>query len=157
MQKLCQPTLGERLTFGTKLARIVCVGERQPILLAQDLHRLAWHENCIDYFGKKTPDFNFILYDIIIYLTKSVIREIIRYTKNKGDNMINLDYIYDVIDAAKSDKAFDKANIKDIADLHGVCPEHVAVDIATRRQDIEEVKEARKSLATFKNELDKLG
>ena len=71
--------------------------------------------------------------------------------------MLNLDYIYDVIDAAKSDKAFDKANIRDISDLHGVDPAHVAVDIATRRQDIEEVKEARKSLATFKNELDKLG
>jgi len=71
--------------------------------------------------------------------------------------MTNLDYIYDVIDAAKSDKAFDKANIKDLADLHGVCPEHVATDIATRRQTIEEVKEARKSLTTFKNELDKLG
>jgi hypothetical protein len=71
--------------------------------------------------------------------------------------MMNLDYIYDVIDAAKSDKAFDTANIIDIADLHGVCPEHVAADIATRRQDMEAVKEAFKSLATFKNELDKLG
>tara|TARA_Y100000004_G_C8818814_1_gene370954 strand:+ start:389 stop:604 length:216 start_codon:yes stop_codon:yes gene_type:complete len=71
--------------------------------------------------------------------------------------MTNLDYIYDVIDAAKSDKAFDKANIRDISDLHGVCPEHVAVDIATRRQDIQAVKEARKSLSVLKNELDKLG
>lgn len=71
--------------------------------------------------------------------------------------MMNLDYIYDVIDAAKSDKAFDKANIRDIADLHGVCPEHVATDIATRRQDIQAVKEARKSLSVLKNELDKLG
>lgn len=71
--------------------------------------------------------------------------------------MINLDYIYDVIDAAKSDKAYDKANIKDIADLHGVCPEHVAVDIATRRQEIEEVRKAKLSLAQLKAELDKLG
>ena len=71
--------------------------------------------------------------------------------------MLNLDYIYDVIDAAKSDKAFDKANIRDIADLHGVCPEHVAIDIATRRQDIDEVRKAKLSLAELKNELDKLG
>ena len=71
--------------------------------------------------------------------------------------MINLDYIYDVIDAAKSDKAFDKANIRDLSDLHGVCPEHVAVDIATRRQDIEEVRKAKLSLAQLKAELDKLG
>ena len=63
--------------------------------------------------------------------------------------MLNLDYIYDVIDAAKSDKAFDKANIRDLSDLHGVCPEHVAVDIATRRQDIEEVKRAKESLKVF--------
>ena len=69
--------------------------------------------------------------------------------------MLNLDYIYDVIDAAKSDKAFDKANIKDLADLHGVCPEHVATDIATRRQDIEEVRKSKLSLAQLKNELDK--
>jgi hypothetical protein len=41
--------------------------------------------------------------------------------------------------------------------LHGVCPEHVAADIVTRRQDMEAVKESFKSLATFKNELDKLG
>lgn len=71
--------------------------------------------------------------------------------------MTNLDYIYDVIDAAKLDKAFDRANIRDIADLHGICPKYVALDIITRRQTIEEVKEARKSLATLKNELDKLG
>lgn len=50
---------------------------RGDVFLARELHRLV-------SFGKKTPDFNFILYDIIIYLTKSVIREIIRYTKNKG-------------------------------------------------------------------------
>ena len=71
--------------------------------------------------------------------------------------MMSLDYIYDVIDAAKSDKAFDKANIRDLSDLHGVCPEHVAVDIATRRQDIEEVKRAKESLKVLKGELDKLG
>ena len=72
--------------------------------------------------------------------------------------MMSLDYIYDVIDAAKSDKAYDKVNIRDIADLHGVWYEHIAVDIATRRaEDIQAVKEARKSLSVLKNELDKLG
>ena len=69
--------------------------------------------------------------------------------------MLNLDYIYDVIDAAKSDKAFDKANIRDLSDLHGIAQEHVAQDIATRRQDIEEVKKAKLSLAQLKAELDK--
>ena len=63
---------------------------------------------------------------------------------------MNLDYMYDVIEAAKSNKAFDKANIKDLADLHGVCPEHVAADIITRRHSIEEVKKARKALKSIK-------
>ena len=71
--------------------------------------------------------------------------------------MLNLDYIYDVIDAAKSDKAFDKANIKDIADLHGVDPAHVEADIITRRHSIEEVKKAKESLKALARELDKLG
>ena len=71
--------------------------------------------------------------------------------------MINLDYIYDVIDATKSDKAYDKVNSIEIGAIHGVDPIHVAADIITRRQDIEEVKKAKESLKAFKDELDKLG
>ena len=71
--------------------------------------------------------------------------------------MMNLDYIYDVIDAAKSDKAFDKVNSVEIGAIHGVDPVHVAEDIITRRHSLEEVKKAKESLKAFKNELDKLG
>jgi len=42
--------LRRELILGTKLARIVCVRERQPNLLAQDLHRLAWHEIILYFF-----------------------------------------------------------------------------------------------------------
>lgn len=71
--------------------------------------------------------------------------------------MTNLDYIYDVIDAAKLDKAYDEANIRDLSDLHGVSPEQVEQDIIKRRKEIAAVKEAKKSLSVLKNELDKLG
>lgn len=71
--------------------------------------------------------------------------------------MMNLDYIYDVIDAAKSDKAFDKVNSIEIGAIHGVDPVHVAEDIITRRHSIEEVRKAKESLKVLQGELDKLG
>ena len=71
--------------------------------------------------------------------------------------MLNLDYIYDVIDAAKLDKTYDEANIRDLSDLHGVCPEYVRDDIIAKRAHIEEVKKAKESLKVLKGELDKLG
>ena len=71
--------------------------------------------------------------------------------------MMNLDYIYDVIDAAKSHKDFDKVNAIEIGAIHGVDPTHVAADIITRRHSIEEVKKAKESLKVLKGELDKLG
>ena len=71
--------------------------------------------------------------------------------------MTNLDYIYDVIDAAKLDKCYDEANIRDLSDLHGVSPEYVRDDIICKRAHIEEVKKAKESLKVLKGELDKLG
>ena len=71
--------------------------------------------------------------------------------------MMNLDYIYDVIDAAKLDKTYDEANIRDLSDLHGVCPEYVRDDIICKRAHLEEVKKAKESLKVLKGELDKLG
>lgn len=71
--------------------------------------------------------------------------------------MMNLDYIYDVIDAAKSDKAFDKVNSIEIGAIHGVDPKYVEDDIICKRAHIEEVKKAKESLKVLKGELDKLG
>jgi len=71
--------------------------------------------------------------------------------------MLSLDYIYDVIDAAKSDKAFDKTNALEISTRHGVELKYVADDIICKRAHIEEVKKAKESLKVLKGELDKLG
>ena len=71
--------------------------------------------------------------------------------------MMNLDYIYAVIEAAKSNSFFDDHNAMEIADLFGMDPKYVEDDIICKRAHIEEVKKAKESLKVLKGELDKLG
>ena len=71
--------------------------------------------------------------------------------------MMNLDYIYAVIEAAKSEETFDKVNSIEISARYGVEPKYVADDIICKRAHIEEVKKAKESLKILQGELDKLG
>jgi len=71
--------------------------------------------------------------------------------------MFNLQLTLDIIEAAKSDRNYDNVNAVEIANLYGRDPQDIKNEIIVKRKQLEEVKEARKSLSAFKNELDKLG
>tara|TARA_B100001094_G_scaffold312723_1_gene349700 strand:+ start:7806 stop:8021 length:216 start_codon:yes stop_codon:yes gene_type:complete len=71
--------------------------------------------------------------------------------------MFNLQFILDIIEAAKADKNYDEVNAVEIANLYGRDLQEVKDDIIVKRAHLEEVKKSKESLKVLKGELDKLG
>ena len=63
--------------------------------------------------------------------------------------MFNLDLTYDIIDAANAHEDFDKANIRDLADLYNVSEQYVAERIEYTREQIK-ANPVKKEIATDK-------
>ena len=60
--------------------------------------------------------------------------------------MLSKQYHLDLIEAAKSDPFFDDHNAMEIADFHGLDPEHVENDIIIKRSRLAENEQSKKLL-----------